>query len=94
VRLVFTPRARRDLQEAFDFIAADDRAAALRQVDLVEAAAHRLRDLPLLGAPMPQGGRRLQVPRTPFRLIYRVSDDEVVVLRVWHGARQWPPARD
>jgi plasmid stabilization system protein ParE len=34
----------------------------------------------------------VQVPGTPFRLIYSVARDTVVIRRIWHGARQWPPA--
>ena len=40
-----------------------------------------------------EAGRRLfAVPGTSFLLIYRVENDDLIILRVWHGARQWPPA--
>ncbi len=94
MKLVSAPSARREQTEAFEFIATDYVAAATRQIDLLEAAAARLIDLPRLGAPMRRGRRKLQVRGTRFGLIYRVSRDMVVILHVWHGARQWPPARD
>jgi plasmid stabilization system protein ParE len=27
-------------------------------------------------------------------LFYRVERDAILIVAVWHGARQWPPARD
>jgi len=32
------------------------------------------------------------VHETQYRLIYAVLADELLILRVWHGARQWPPS--
>jgi plasmid stabilization system protein ParE len=37
------------------------------------------------------GTRELLVPRTPYVAIYEVRGDLVFVLRVIHGAQQWPP---
>ena len=35
--------------------------------------------------------RELVVARTPYVVVYRVDGDEVVILRVRHGAQRWPP---
>ena len=34
--------------------------------------------------------RELVVSGTPYLVIYRVKNDRLEVLRVFHGARQWP----
>lgn len=93
MRLVFTEPARRDLADAFAFIAADNSAAAERQEARVLRAAWSLLEFPKLGrAAERTGERRLDMRGTPFRLVYRQSGDAIIILRVWHGARQWPPA--
>jgi len=92
VRLVFSVPARRDVIEALAFIGESDPRAAERQNALLQQAARRLTRFPKLGAPMEGGNRRLQVRGTPFALIYREQGDTLTILRVWHGARQWPPA--
>jgi toxin ParE1/3/4 len=33
----------------------------------------------------------LVVPRTPYLLIYAVSEQRVEIVRVLHGAQRWPP---
>jgi plasmid stabilization system protein ParE len=73
-------------------IGAHNPLAAQQQNRLVQQAARRLLVFPRLGAPDAQALRALQVPGTPFRLIYQETRDAIVILRVWHGARQWPPA--
>jgi len=91
--LSWTRPAEGDLVDILDFIARDDPAAALGAIDRIEAAALRLTDFPLLGreGAVPDT-RELPVPGLPFLLIYRVQGATLVVLRVLHEARRWPPA--
>ena len=90
MRLALSGTARRDLAEAIAFIAADNPQAADRQNRLIQATAFRLARFPALGRAEAGGRRVAQVPGTPFRLIYEVRRDSILILRVWHGARQWP----
>ena len=53
-----------------------------------------LETFPHLGRPgRVQGTREVAFPPFPFVAVYEVLDarDEVRVLRVLHGAQQWPP---
>jgi plasmid stabilization system protein ParE len=34
--------------------------------------------------------RELVIDRTPYIAAYRITGDKVRILRVLHGARQWP----
>jgi len=36
------------------------------------------------------GTREAVVPRTPFIVVYRVSEKTVDILGIWHAAREWP----
>jgi ParE toxin of type II toxin-antitoxin system, parDE len=37
-----------------------------------------------------EGTRELVISRTPYIVAYRIAGDTVRILRVLHGARQWP----
>jgi len=36
------------------------------------------------------GTREAVVPRTPYIVVYRVSEETIDILGIWHAARQWP----
>lgn len=92
MRLVFAPAAQRELAEAIAYIALDDPQAAERLDATIRAAAARLTIFPKLGVRARGQQRRLPVAGTPYLIVYRVTRDAIIILRVWHGARQWPPA--
>ena len=37
-----------------------------------------------------EGTRELIISRTPYIVSYRVTDGVVEILRVFHGAQEWP----
>jgi toxin ParE1/3/4 len=36
------------------------------------------------------GTRELVIPRTPYIVPYRLLDEAIQILRVYHGSRRWP----
>jgi toxin ParE1/3/4 len=36
--------------------------------------------------------RELAVTGTPYLVVYRVTADSIVIIRILHGAQNWPPA--
>jgi toxin ParE1/3/4 len=83
--------ARHDLQALRAYIAQDNPGAAVSVARRIAAAANRLVRYPHLGRPgrVPES-RELVVPRTPYLLIYAVSEHGVEIVRVLHGAQRWP----
>jgi toxin ParE1/3/4 len=89
MRLRRLPRAIRDIEEIWQWIAADDVAAADRWVRLIVESTDRLTDFPNSGAPRPElapGARSLVVGG--YLVLYRVGPDSVDIVRVVHGARE------
>ena len=83
--------ARTDLAELVVYIATDDVSAAYRVHDEIRRQTERLAMHPASGRPgRLRGTRELVVTGTPYIAAYRVVDDMVTILRVLHGARQWP----
>ncbi len=93
MKLAWLPAAWRSLDAQLDYIAQDGPVAAVGQGDRVMEAATRLADFPESGrmGRVP-GTRELVVRGTPFIIAYRVREEDVVILRVLHGAQRWPSA--
>jgi len=93
VRLRWSVAAITDLDELRTYIAADNPPAAGRTVRRIRAAALRIQEFPFSGAPASiEELRQSHVPATPFRIIYRIETDVVLIVAIRHGARQWPPS--
>ena len=88
MRIRFTPRARDDLIEIHDYIAAENPRAARRVASTIRDQVRVLANHPLLGRPgqLP-GTRELVIDRYPYLLAYRINGDTVEVLTIWHTAR-------
>ena len=80
-----------DLAEIHEWISREQPAAAASVAEPIIGAAELLRVYPRLGrlgrAP---STRELAVARTPYLLIYRDQVEAVTILRVLHGAQNWP----
>jgi toxin ParE1/3/4 len=92
VIIVWSQEAVEDLAAIRAYIAEDDPEAARR---IALRIIHSIEDLlsgnPEMGRPgRVPGTRELVVPRTPYVVPYRVRNNRIQVLRVYHGARKWP----
>ncbi|XAH24913.1 type II toxin-antitoxin system RelE/ParE family toxin [Xylophilus sp. GW821-FHT01B05] len=92
--LFWTPEAIQDRDDIYDYIEADNPAAALALDELLAEKAGRLLDHPGLGRLGRVAGTRELVAHRNYILIYDTSGNMVRVLRVLHAARQWPPSRE
>lgn len=91
MRLTWTRRALRDIDDLRTYIALDSPGAARRQALQVLSAVERLTRFPDSGRPgRVPGTRELVVGQTPFLVAYRTRGDTLEVLAVLHGRRRWP----
>ena len=93
MELFWTPEAIQDRDDIYDYIEADNPAAALALDELLSEKASRLVDHPNLGRPGRMADTRELVAHQNYVLVYDVAGDLVRVLRVLHAARQWPATR-
>lgn len=91
MRVRFTPSARREFLEALDFISQDSPAAADSVLARSVEGLARLRDVPESGRVVPEFPELpyREVLVNPYRFFYRVMDDGVWIVGVWHD-RQLP----
>jgi len=90
LKVLFTSLGEQDLAEVFQYISLDNADVAAQTVLRVIDATDSLAAYPNIGRPgRVPGTRELVVGGTPFIAVYRVRENEVIVLRVFHGARRW-----
>ena len=91
LKLKWTRLALEQLAEAQDFIAEDNPLAAQQIGERIAAATKLL-------LTQPRMGRAGRIPetyewvcrRTPYFLVYKLENDDLVILRVIHGKQHWP----
>jgi toxin ParE1/3/4 len=90
-RYVVSPDARTDLDEIWQFIAEDNVNAADRMMRALRDRFKALVEQPMIGEARPDlapGIRHSVVGR--YLIFYRLSGDEIEVVRVLHGSRDLP----
>jgi len=87
MRVVWTESAQTDIARQVEYVAAFNPHAAAHLLRSLRTAGNSLSTFPRRGRSRPEGTRELAVVY-PFVLVYRVDDDVVTVLRVWHGAQE------
>lgn len=91
MRIRWLRAALQNLDAEADFIALDDPVAARQVVQRVLAAGALLAEHPGLGRPgRVAGTRELVVPKTRYLVPYRVQNQQIVILRVFHTSRRTP----
>jgi toxin ParE1/3/4 len=91
MRLEWSIFAQADRDVIFDYIEADRPQAAIAVDDRIRTQVEGLAQFPESGrAGRVAGTRELVIQRTPYIVAYRVARDTVRILRVLHGAQQWP----
>ncbi len=93
MKVAWTPEARQDRIDLWDYIVADNPSAAVRMDELFSDAAASLSKHPRLGKPGKIAGTRELIPHASYRLVYEIEREVVWVLALVHTARQWPPVR-
>ena len=88
MKLSWTPEAIADRDAIFDYIEADNPAAAAALDELFSEKAERLTDHPKLGRPGRVEGTRELVVHENYILVYDIVGDLTRILRVLHAARQ------
>jgi toxin ParE1/3/4 len=89
VRFSFAGRA--DIQNIFDFIAAENPQVASRVVSKIQNSSLQLRQFPFSGRiGAINGTREIIIPRLPFIMVYRIVDETVEIIAVFHTAQDKP----
>ena len=88
----WSPEALEDVDEIAEFIARGSANYASAVVDKLLDAARKLSTFPFAGRVVPEVGDELIREKfvLNYRLIYRIHNEDVIVLAVIHGKRLFP----
>ena len=91
MRVVWSPLADRQVDEAVGHIAQDDPAAALAWLEHLLERVKALARFPDSGRMVPETQREdiREVIVSPYRVMYRRKDDIVEIAAIWHEAREF-----
>lgn len=91
MRIQWTKGAERNLEQVEEYIAQNNPRAAVDTVLKIIRTAELLTEHSALGrAGRVVGTRELVIAGTPYILPYRIKNGCIQILRVLHGAMQWP----
>jgi toxin ParE1/3/4 len=91
MQLKWLRQALRNLDDEAAYIAQDSPQSAAAFVNHLMSSADMLIAQPQMGRPgRVPGTRELVITRFPYILPYRVRNETVEILRVFHTARKWP----
>lgn len=91
MKIVWTEPARQDLREIFTYIAEENPRAARALLAEIKERVSVLASNPQIGRPgRVDSTRELVLNGTSYILPYRVKDQQIQVLAVFHAARRWP----
>jgi len=91
VTVRWTRRARTDLLVQCELIARDDLERAIAIALEIERRIGALGAFPYRGrSGRVEGTRELPLPGLPWLAVYTVDDHDVTILRLLHGAQNWP----
>jgi len=87
-----SPRARADLDDIWFYIAQDNAAAADKLILAIVSRFPKLALMPELGRQRAELSPRLRsFPVGRYIIFYRPMDGGIEVVRILHGARDYPP---
>ncbi len=91
MKIAWTCKARKDLDEIFDYILAENPQAAADVLERIRLSTAHLEDHPGMGRPgRVEHTRELIIPGLLYVLPYITEADTITIVRVIHAAMQLP----
>jgi toxin ParE1/3/4 len=91
MKIVWSRRAIRHLEQLRDYVAKDNPKAASHLALQIVEAVNLLSVQPNMGRPgRILGTRELVVPQTPYVIPYRVRGQQIELIAVFHSRQRWP----
>ena len=88
MRIRWTPTAAADLQNIYDYLKQHEPHLAQPTIIEIRKSARSLKKFPLRGRNgRGEGTRELLQRRLPHIIAYRLKDDAVEILHIWHPAQ-------
>lgn len=92
MKVNWTAAARLQLRDIHSFIGRSSPQYATKMVDRLTRRSQQIARFPRSGRIVPEANdvNIREVLEGPYRIIYHLLEDEIDIIAVVHGARQWP----
>jgi len=92
MKVNWTEAARAQLRDIRGFVAGSSPQYATKMVDRLTRRSQQISKFPRSGRVVPEANdvNIREVLEGPYRIIYHILEDEIDIIAVVHGARQWP----
>jgi toxin ParE1/3/4 len=91
MRLRWTTPATQDLYNIIRHIQRDNPDVAAKVAETLYGGCSKLLDFPRRGRKgRIEGTRELVFPALPYVVVYRIQDQILEIVRIYHGAQDWP----
>ena len=91
MQIRWSPEAVQDLERIGQRIERDNPRAAREVVLKIYRGIVDLKTFPGRGrAGKVEGTRELVIPSLPYIAVYRLAKDRIEIVRIYHGAQNWP----
>ncbi len=90
-KVEITQSAEADIKDIFDYVSANNKAAAIRLIDEIERQIETLETSPMRCAVIPEAHELSEKYRHliygNYKTIFRIDGSRVIIMRIIHGAR-------
>jgi addiction module RelE/StbE family toxin len=91
MKIVWLRRSLWHLKSIKTFVSVDNPEAATTILNRIYDGVQRLATFPEMGrVGRLSGTRELPILNSPYIVVYKVFDEKVEIMAVFHGARRWP----
>lgn len=91
MRVILLPHAREDLREIKEYIAKENPEVSRRVAERIKQALHVLSENPYIGnLKDDEGILERHLPGIPYTLPYRIINNDLQILRVFHESQNKP----
>jgi addiction module RelE/StbE family toxin len=92
MKVYWTQNAIEHLVNLYEYIALNSPTYAVRMVDKITRRSEQIAEHPLSGRKVPEYDAEdiRELIENPYRIIYRIKQDQIDVLAVIHGSRLLP----
>jgi len=95
MKIVWSAASVRHLHQAVDYSQGESSSAAVPIRRRILETVKRVGQMPNSGRiGRIEGTREAVVLRSPYIVLYRISEQTVEILGIWHGAQLWPQPFD
>ncbi len=94
MKIVWSENAEIELDEIYEYISLDSESRALQMIERIRDRNKQIAQFPYSGKMVPEYEQNeiREIIESPYRIIYRIKENQIEILSVFHCSLGKPPA--